>query len=73
MGVPKFLRVILGIVGPAAVMTAGIMGAGSTTSLLLSGSYFGYRLLWVVILTLPMVVICLELAYWIHIIKLNRE
>ena len=60
MVIPKFLRLILVILGPAAVMTAGIMGAGSTTSLLLSGSYFGYRLLWVVILTLPMVVICLE-------------
>ncbi len=58
--VPGWLKVIAMVVGPAAVMTAGIMGAGSTTALVLAGAWFRYDLLWVAIITLPFVVVCLD-------------
>lgn len=58
--VSGWLKVIAMVVGPAAVMTAGIMGAGSTTSLVLAGAWFRYALLWVAIITLPFVVVCLD-------------
>lgn len=57
---PAWLKLIALVVGPAAVMTAGIMGAGSTTALVLAGAWFRYDLLWVAIVTLPLVVVCLD-------------
>ncbi len=57
---PRWLMPIAAIVGPAAVMTAGIMGAGSTSSLVLAGAWFRYDLLWIAIVTLPAVVVCLD-------------
>ena len=57
---PGWLRFIAAFIGPAAVMAAGIMGAGSTGSLVLAGAWFRYDLLWIAILTLPAVVICLD-------------
>lgn len=56
------------IIGPAAVLTAGVMGAGSTTSLVLAGSYFGYQLLWVAIWTLPVLVVAQDSASRIGIL-----
>ena len=56
----KWLAPIAAIVGPAAVMTAGIMGAGSTSALVLAGAWFRYDLLWIAIVTLPAVVVCLD-------------
>jgi manganese transport protein len=50
------------LVGPAIVMTAGIMGAGSTVSLVSSGCYFKYELLWAVVLSLPAVVVAQDTA-----------
>lgn len=50
------------LVGPAAVMTAGIMGAGSTVSLVTAGCYFEYSLLWVVLASLPVIVVCQDAA-----------
>ena len=58
--IPAWLTPVAAIVGPAAVMTAGIMGAGSTSSLVLAGAWFRYDLLWIAIITLPAVVICLD-------------
>jgi manganese transport protein len=58
--IPRWLAPIAVIVGPAAVMTAGIMGAGSTSSLVLAGAWFRYDLLWIAIITLPAVVVCLD-------------
>lgn len=57
---PGWLRAIAAFVGPAAVMAAGIMGAGSTGSLVLAGAWFRYDLLWIALITLPAVVICLD-------------
>ncbi|MCB9769696.1 MAG: divalent metal cation transporter [Candidatus Omnitrophica bacterium] len=64
-----FFGAIAGLIGPAAVMTAGIMGAGSTVSLVTAGCYFEYSLLWVVFLSLPVIVICQDTASRIGLIS----
>jgi Mn2+/Fe2+ NRAMP family transporter len=64
-----FLGAIAGLIGPAAVMTAGIMGAGSTVSLLTAGCYFEYALLWVVVLSLPVIVVCQDTASRIGLVS----
>lgn len=53
-------------------MTAGIMGAGSTTSLLLAGAYFEYHLLWIAAMTLPIVVVCQDSAFRIGTVAGGR-
>ena len=58
----KLIAPILAVVGPAAVMTAGIMGAGSTVSLITAGCYFKYSLLWTVLISLPVIVVCQDTA-----------
>ena len=50
------------IAGPAAVMAAASMGAGSASSLILTGAWFRYELLWVVLLILPLLVITVDTA-----------
>ena len=50
------------IVGPAAVMAAGTMGAGAATSLILAGAWFRYDLLWVIPVILPLFVISVDSA-----------
>lgn len=47
------------------------MGAGGTGSLMLAGVWFGYDLLWVAVLTLPLFVICVDSATRIG--ALNRN
>ena len=66
-----FVRLFAAIVGPAAFMAAGTMGAGGTGSLMLAGVWFGYDLLWVAVLTLPLFVICVDSATRIG--ALNRD
>jgi Mn2+/Fe2+ NRAMP family transporter len=55
-------RLFSGIVGPAAVMAAGTMGAGAVASLILAGAWFRYDLLWVVVAILPLFVIFVDSA-----------
>lgn len=50
------------LVGPAAVMAAGTMGAGAMASFLLAGAWFRYELLWVIVLMLPVFVISADSA-----------
>jgi len=64
-------RLFSGIVGPAAVMAAGTMGAGAAASLILAGAWFRYDLLWVIVLILPLFVISVDSASRIGL--LNRE
>ncbi len=68
----KIMKPILAVVGPAAVMTAGVMGSGSTTSLILSGTYFGYSLLWVAVYTIPILVIIQDSASRIGVMSGNK-
>ena len=55
-------RLFSRIVGPAAVMAAGTMGAGAAASLILAGAWFRYELLWVIPLILPLFVISVDSA-----------
>ena len=51
------IRAFGNLVGPAAVMAAGTMGAGAMASFLLAGAWFRYDLLWVILLMLPVFVV----------------
>ncbi len=55
----KFFREIL---GPAALMAAGMIGAGAVATRLLAGAWFGFDLLWVALYVIPMVIICNDSA-----------
>jgi len=54
------IRLFNGLVGPAAVIAAGTMGAGAVASLILAGAWFRYDLLWVVLFMLPLFVIAVD-------------
>lgn len=55
-------KIFAWLIGPAIIMTAGIMGAGSTVSLVSSGCYFRYELLWAVLLSLPAIIVAQDTA-----------
>ena len=54
------IRKLGGLAGPAAVVAAGSMGAGSVAALILAGAWFGYELLWIVPLMLPLFVAAVD-------------
>lgn len=56
----KLLKLFGGLVGPAAVIAAGTMGAGSVAALILAGAWFRYSLLWVVLLMLPLFIVAVD-------------
>jgi manganese transport protein len=56
------LPIVGGLIGPAAVMAAGTMGAGAMAAFLLAGAWFGYALLWVILLMLPVFVASADTA-----------
>jgi len=53
-------KLMRGLVGPAAVIAAGSMGAGAVATLILAGAWFRYDLLWVVLFMLPLFVIAVD-------------
>ncbi len=53
-------------------MAAASIGAGSASSLTLSGAWFGYQLLWVVLLTVPLLVITVDSAARIGLLNKNK-
>ena len=56
------LKLFRDLVGPAAVMAAGTMGAGAIASFLLAGAWFRYELLWVLLILLPLFVVSADSA-----------
>jgi len=50
------------LVGPAALTAAGMIGAGAVATRLLAGAWFGFDLLWVALLVIPMVIFTLDSA-----------
>jgi manganese transport protein len=60
------------VVGPSAFMAAGAMGAGSTSSLILAGAWFGYELLWVALFILPLFVIAVDSASRIGLVNKDK-
>jgi manganese transport protein len=49
-------------VGPAALTAAGMIGAGAVATRLLAGAWFGFSLLWVALIVIPMVIFTLDSA-----------
>lgn len=60
------------IVGPAAVMAAGTMGAGAVATFILAGAWFRYDLLWVVAAILPLFVIFVDSASRIGLLNTDE-
>ncbi|MGD9022098.1 MAG: divalent metal cation transporter [Lysobacterales bacterium] len=60
------------ILGPAAVMAAGTMGAGAVASLILAGAWFRYDLLWVAVGILPLFVVFVDSASRIGLLNPER-
>ena len=50
------------VIGPAALMAAGMIGAGAVATRLLAGCWFGFDLLWVALYVIPMVIIANDSA-----------
>ena len=59
-------------VGPAALTAAGMIGAGAVATRLLAGAWFGFDLLWVAILVIPMVIFTLDSASRVGILSGGR-
>ncbi len=57
-----FVRFFREILGPAALVAAGMIGAGAVATRLLAGAWFGFDLLWVALYVIPMVIICNDSA-----------
>ena len=60
------------IVGPAAVMAAGTMGAGAVATFILAGAWFRYDLLWVIVAILPLFVIFVDSASRIGLLNTDK-
>lgn len=60
------------VVGPAAVMAAGTMGAGAVATFILAGAWFRYDLLWVVVAILPLFVIFVDSASRIGLLNTSK-
>ena len=65
----KFFREII---GPAAVVAAGMIGAGAVATRLLAGAWFGTALLWVALYVIPMVIFTLDSASRVGTMSGNR-
>ncbi len=65
-------RFVRNVVGPAAIMAAGMIGAGAVSTRLLAGTWFRFELLWVALYVIPMVIFTLDSASRIGIISGNR-
>lgn len=72
MGIDGVSRHLKGIIGPATIITAGAMGTGSTASLLLSGAWFRYDLLWVTVVILPFYIVMMDSASRVGVQYGNR-
>ncbi len=55
-------RFIKDVMGPAAIMAAGMIGAGAVSTRLMAGCWFGFDLLWVALVVIPMVIIANDSA-----------
>ena len=59
-------------VGPAALTAAGMIGAGAVATRLLAGAWFGFDLLWVALLVIPMVIFTLDSASRVGVMSGGR-
>ncbi len=68
----KLLAYFRKIAGPAAVMAAATMGAGSASTFILSGAWFRYELLWAALFILPFLVIAVDSASRIGLVNKDQ-
>ena len=68
----RLSRLFSRIVGPAAVMAAGTMGAGAVATFILAGAWFRYDLLWMVVAILPLFVIFVDSASRIGLLNTDK-
>lgn len=66
------VRFIRNVIGPAAIMAAGMIGAGAVSTRLLAGCWFGFDLLWVALYVIPMVIFTNDSASRIGIMTNHR-
>ena len=59
-------------VGPAALTAAGMIGAGAVATRLLAGAWFGFDLLWVALIVIPMVIFTLDSASRVGVTSAGR-
>ena len=59
-------------VGPATLTAAGMIGAGAVATRLLAGAWFGFDLLWVALVVIPMVIFTLDSASRIGVTSRGR-
>jgi Mn2+/Fe2+ NRAMP family transporter len=59
-------------VGPAALTAAGMIGAGAVATRLLAGAWFGFDLLWVALIVIPMVIFTLDSASRVGVTSRGR-
>ena len=59
-------------VGPAALTAAGMIGAGAVATRLLAGAWFGFDLLWVALIVIPMVIFTLDSASRVGVMSGGR-
>lgn len=57
-----FVKFFREVIGPAAVVAAGMIGAGAVATRLLAGAWFGTSLLWSALYVIPMVIFSLDSA-----------
>jgi Mn2+/Fe2+ NRAMP family transporter len=60
------------LVGPAALTAAGMIGAGAVATRLMAGAWFGFDLLWVALVVIPMVIFTLDSASRVGILSGGR-
>ena len=65
-------RFVKSVLGPAAVMAAGMIGAGCVATRLLAGTWFSFDLLWVALYVVPMVIFTNDSASRIGILSGHR-
>ncbi len=65
----RFIKIV---VGPAAIMAAGMIGAGAVATRLLAGTWFSFDLLWVALYVIPMVIYTLDSASRVGIMSGGR-
>lgn len=72
VGMTALLRIFTRFVGPAALTAAGMIGAGAVATRLLAGAWFGFDLLWVAIVVIPMVIFTLDSAARVGVLSGGR-
>jgi len=72
VGMQALIRLFTRFVGPAALTAAGMIGAGAVATRLLAGAWFGFDLLWVAIVVIPMVIFTLDSAARIGVLSGGR-